>query len=368
MTVVALVNRFAPPDAAPTAVALGRLARLLAARLPGLELNLIGARRVYGGGGAAGETLWRRAAASWRDGRRLAQAAASHDVVLSLTDPPLLRRHIARRLPPGRLWIEWTMDLYPQAFWAALGLPPAFHAGRMGRDGARRPDLFLRLGPRQAAATGGGASDPAPCLLLPAGVVDAPASAPAPAAGAPPPHGPISLAYAGNLGRAHWPEALLLLARACDPARFRLIVAAYGAHAPAVKAALAAFPHVEWRDRPLSDADLNAADVHVVSLRENWTHVCVPSKAISALSRGRPILFFGAAASDVWGWADGAGLRVDADRAAAANGLPEALAQLATPDRLAALTRQAQAAGDRLRRTESAAVDALAARLSRPAA
>lgn len=363
MTAVALVNRFAPPDAAPTAVALDRLARLLAARLPGLELNLIGARRVYGGGGgAAGETLWRRAAASWRDGGRLAQAAAGHDVVLSLTDPPLLRRHIARRLPPGRLWIEWTMDLYPQAFWAALGLRPAFHAGRMGNDGARRPDLFLRLGPRQAAATAGGASDPAPCLLLPAGVIDAPI------AGAPPPHGPINLVYAGNLGRAHWPEALLLLARACDPARFRLIVAAYGAHAPAVKAALAAFPHVEWRDRPLSDADLNAADVHVVSLRENWTHVCVPSKAISALSRGRPILFFGAAASDVWAWADGAGLRIDPDRAAAADGLPDALAQLATPDRLAALTRRAQAAGDRLRRTESAAVDALAARLSRPAA
>lgn len=157
-----------------------------------------------------------------------------------------------------------------------------------------------------------------------------------------------------------------MLAAACDPARFHLTVSTRGAATAAVRAQLARFPHVVWRDCPLTDAELDAADVHVVSLKENWTHVCVPSKAASALCRGRPILFFGAPSSDVWGWADGAGWRID-PAAAAARALSSALEEMAAPERLAMATARAQAAGNRLRQAESAAVDALAQRLTPPA-
>lgn len=360
---VALVNRFIPPSAAPTAAAMERLGRLLIAKSPALSLRMIGTDRSYVGGGAAGENLWRRAVASWRDGRRLAQKAAACDAVLSLTDPPLLRRHIQRALSAERLWIEWTMDAYPQALWAALGVRPTFRIPRPIGAASRTPDLFLRLGLQQATFLAAADRRSVPFLVLPAGVVDAPvSSAPFPA---PSPRQPVRLAYAGNLGRAHWDEALLLLARACDPARFRLIIAAYGAHTSAMKAALSGFSHVEWREAPLSDAELSAIDAHVVSLRAHWTHICVPSKAISALARGRPILFFGEATSDVWRWADGAGWRVASDRMAATRDLPEILTQLATPERLAALTRRAQRAGDQLRQTEAATIDALAEMLEK---
>lgn len=58
---VALVNRFMPPDGAPTAAALARLAALLAARAPALDLRMIGTGRAYAGGGAVGEKgLWPR--------------------------------------------------------------------------------------------------------------------------------------------------------------------------------------------------------------------------------------------------------------------------------------------------------------------
>lgn len=358
---VALVNRFAPPDAAPTATALARLATLLRARTPTLSLQMIATKRTYAGGGAAGEDLVRRAVASWRDGRRLAEAAAPHAAVLSLTDPPLLARHLARRLPPETLWLEWVMDLHPAALWAALGLRPR----RLfpGRSSGRRPDLRLFLGPRQAAfavrVEKPDVQARAPHLILPAGLCERPARPAAPYAA----REPVRLAYAGNLGRAHWDDALPLLAAAADPQRFRLTVAAYGARAAAVRRRLAGFPHVEWRDRPLEQAEFDAAHVHVVSLKENWTHVCAPSKAVSALCRGRPVLFFGAAASDVWGWADGAGLRLDPNRGAAVHGLPGVLAQLAAPDQLAELTARAWMAGDRLRAAEADAVDALAVRL-----
>jgi hypothetical protein len=356
---VALVNRFMPPDGAPTAAALARLAALLTARAPALDLRMIGTGRAYAGGGAVGERrLWRRGIAAFTEGRRLADAAAVHDAVLSLTDPPFLAFHLARRLPVARRWIEWTMDLYPSALWAALGArPPGFP-----RLPGRRPDLRLHLGPGQAAFPAGKEQPVAPHLILPAGVRDAPPtpSAPPDARG-----GPVRLVYAGNLGRAHWAEALPLLAAACEgvgeAGRLRLTVAAHGARAAAVKAGLAEFPHVDLRDGPLCDAELDAAHVHVVSLRENWTHVCVPSKGISALCRGRPILFFGAAASDVWSWADGAGRRVDPDLAAARRDLPVVLRELADPDRLAAATMRAGRAGDRLRAAENAAADALTA-------
>lgn len=350
---VVLVNRFTPPDAAPTAAALMRLTTLLAAQAPMLDLRVIGTDRAYVGGGTIGEGgLWRRGLAAFTDGRRLATQAAEHAAVLSLTDPPFLAFHLARRLPLGCLWIEWTMDLYPAAVRAALGLARGRHCRYWG---GRRPDLRLHLGPGQAAfAAPPGAP---PSVILPAGVRDPVGFTPE----APAQDGRIRLIYAGNLGRAHWADALPLLAAACDPARFQLTVAAYGAGAAQTRARLRGFSHVDWRDGPLADAELDAGHAHIASLRDNWTHVCVPSKAVSALCRGRPILFFGAAASDVWGWADGGGWRLDPNPAAVAHGLPGVLQEIAAPASLAAATRRAQEAGDRLRLAESRGVKALAA-------
>lgn len=319
-----------------------------------LDLQIIGTGRTYGGGGAVNEDgLWRRGLAAFTDGRWLAALAARHTAVLSLTDPPFLAFHLARRLPLGCLWIEWTMDLYPAALRAAWGLAP----GRNCRSWGRRPDLRLHLGPGQAAFAASPGTDAAAAAILPAGVHDTVGATP----DVPAQSCRIRLIYAGNLGRAHWADALPLLAAACDPARFHLTVAAYGAGAAQIRAQLRGFPHVDWRDAPLADAELDAGHVHIASLRENWTHVCVPSKAISALCRGRPILFFGAAASDVWGWANGAGWRVDPNPAAAAHDLPGILQEIAASANLAAATRRAQEAGKRLRLAESRGVSALAA-------
>lgn len=358
---VVLVNRFMPPDAAPTAAAAARLAALLARRAPGLDLRLTGTGRAYAGGGAMGENrLWRRGLAALTDGRRLAQAAAVGDAVLSLTDPPFLARHLAQCLRPGQRWAEWMMDLYPSAIWAAFGWRPWRPLRALPWLARRRPDLRLYLGPGQAAFVSAGEGRSIPHLILPAGVRD-----PSPAPLAPPGQGePIRLVYAGNQGRAHWPDALPLLAAAADPARFHLTVAAHGVGAARLRERLAAFPHVTWREHPLGETALDAAHVHIASLQGHWTHICAPSRAVSALCRGRPLLFFGAAASDAWGWANGGGWRLDPVAATAARDLPGVLAAIADPARLAAATRQAQQAGDRLRAVEKAAVDALAAWLS----
>src|SRR5690606_23624403 len=41
-------------------------------------------------------------------------------------------------------------------------------------------------------------------------------------------------------------------------------------------------------------------DIHLVTLRTSWTHIAVPSKAVSAVSLGCPILFCGSPESDNW--------------------------------------------------------------------
>ncbi|MFN3311823.1 MAG: hypothetical protein ACK40R_08995, partial [Thermomonas sp.] len=91
------------------------------------------------------------------------------------------------------------------------------------------------------------------------------------------------------------------------------------------------------------------------------------SKAITALCLGRPILFFGSAESDAWGWAAGGGWLVEEkpdggwDAAAQA----AALAEIGDPAALARRTALAQQAGEALRQAEAAGVAALAGWLAR---
>ncbi len=45
---------------------------------------------------------------------------------------------------------------------------------------------------------------------------------------------------------------------------------------------------------------LGFIDVHLVSLVKSWTHVAVPSKAVSSVCSGSPIAFCGDQSSDNW--------------------------------------------------------------------
>jgi hypothetical protein len=241
-----------------------------------------------------------RLAASLVEGFRLALAATRDtDLVISLTDPPLLGLWIGlmRRMRKFH-WIEWTMDLYPEAFAAAGLVTPrnfifrALHALMR----SRLPDRYLALGPQQAQFLEH-ARGAVPAFILPCGI-SGQAAGPAPDWRREFTRHPI-VAYAGNLGEAHSESILLELVRRADPARVRFLLALYGAKADAVRAALAANPHLIWREK-ISHADLAQADVHLATLKPQWTHVCVPSKAVSSVCLGRPILFAGIAGSDNW--------------------------------------------------------------------
>jgi glycosyltransferase involved in cell wall biosynthesis len=88
---------------------------------------------------------------------------------------------------------------------------------------------------------------------------------------------------------------------------------------------------------------LSAADVHLVSLRPEWTGVVVPSKFFGSLAAGRPTVFAGSPDSAIAGWIREFGVGwvlTPSNREAVAADL-RALA--ADPARLAALQRHCHA-------------------------
>ena len=376
---IAILNRFAPPDGAPTAAAAADLARDLAAALPHAVITLYASEARYGAGGPAagvaglpvrriaslyaGKWLPARLAASLFEGWALARRAAREaDVVISLTDPPLLSLWVgAACRRRGRRWIEWTLDRYPE-FFAAAGLVSEHHPlyRRLARwDAGLRPDAMIGLGAgqlRHLARLRG----PLPAsVIVPVGLVPlpCPAAPPSPAAGAPP-----TLVYAGNLGEAHNPAALAAIVGRAGPDRFRFVFAVSGRHAGGLRRALAGHAAVSWRDH-LSIAELAAADVHLVSLAGRATHLAVPSKAVSAVCLGRPFLFTGSAEADTWQELGGAGWliaeRPDGSLDPAA--IDAALAALADPGQRQSRAEAARALATGLHRRREEAVAALAA-------
>jgi hypothetical protein len=110
---------------------------------------------------------------------------------------------------------------------------------------------------------------------------------------------PLTLVYAGTLGVAHDPALLTALAARLEPHRLRLTLALSGCQASALRRSLAGHPAIDWRTH-LTLAELSEADGHLVSLAAPATHLCVPSKAVTAVCLGRPFLFAGCPEADTW--------------------------------------------------------------------
>ncbi len=377
---IAILNRFAPPDAAPTAAAAAELARDLGAALPAARITLYASDACYRPGTAAAaeprEALairripslyagsWppARLLASLLEGRALARLAAEEaEIVISLTDPPLLSLWVGpacRRR--GRRWIEWTLDRYPE-FFAAAGLTREdrlLYRLVAGRDARLRPDAVIGLGTAQLSHLAARRGPLPPALVLPVGLLPPCTAAAAPADSA----APLTLVYAGTLGEAHNPAALASIIGQADPARFRFALAVSGRHAAGLRRQLTGHPAVRWHDR-LATADLAAAAAHLVSLAGPATHLAVPSKALTAVSLGRPFLFAGSAEADTWRDLGAAGWLIPerSDGTPCPAAIDAALAALADPVQRQARVAAAHALATTLRYRRTDAIATLAA-------
>nr|WP_281416124.1 glycosyltransferase family 4 protein [Azospirillum rugosum] len=343
---ILFVNRVFPPDQGAT----GRCAFDLTKRMaeagwrvsvvadgdgpsaapPGVTVVRTGASLKEGG---PGENGMRRGAAPMVRGyldslRRLtlrAMRLPRHDVVVTMTDPPLMAR-VGPMLAAwhGAAAIHWCHDLYP-ALLPVLGLripDPLYRLVEWSVAGAmRRHDAVVAIGrcmARRLAALG----VPSDRIVLLPNWAE-PGIRPVAREG----NGfradlglgdRFTVAYSGNLGLAHPMGGLLdaatELART-DP-DIAFLVIGEGRGRPALEAAAAARGLSNLRVLPLQPAgrlseSLSAADLHLASMDPRAEGLLVPCKVAGALAAGRPCLFLGPAGSEAAALVDGCGRTLD---------------------------------------------------------
>jgi hypothetical protein len=272
----------------------------------------------------------------------------THAIVM--TDPPFLTTWVSqlRRIP----WALWSMDVYPEAFAAAglAGERSVLFRRLQRRVYRRTPQLLISLGPLQGEYLRKKyRARHLPQAILPCGVVERTEPREIPAWRRQQ-RSKILLGYCGNLGEAHSVEFLRAVIETMDRDRFHLILSVYGSKARQLLDPLDPADPGITRLPEVSRAELSWIDVHLVSLLGKWAHVCVPSKAVSAVCCGSPFLFFGSPDCDNWGLLQAAGWLVpesSADDSIRAN-VASGLAQI-TASEIEQKRRQARIIGARLR-------------------
>ncbi len=247
-------------------------------------------------------------------------ARPAPDVVIVGTDPILsvLVAFCWKLLRPRTRVVHWCFDLYPEAA-VADGWLKAHGAAhrliqRLVNAAYRRCDLVADIGSCMRNRLAPYVPESKRATLTPWALVE-------PGAPLEPDReerrrlfgdAALALMYSGTLGRAHTYEEILALARRLRDRKVMLVFSVRGNREQELREAvkpsdtnIAPCPFASEADL---ERRLGAADVHVVSLRPEWTGMVVPSKFFGAIAAGRPVLFVGSRESAVARWIESYGL------------------------------------------------------------
>lgn len=294
------LNRFVPPDAAPTAILLEELCEGLAAR--GWEVTFVGGQHTYRSGRPKGLLRWLgelrcHLSLLWRG-----LQAEKPTVLLCLTDPPglpftasLIAHYHGAKLA------HWAMDTYPEVA-AALGEvrrgSMVYRAVAMAvRSGYHHCSLISCLDEDMADLMG---LRQDPRLMLcppwPSRRWSLPATLPAPTSPR------VRWLYSGNLGRAHDFETLLQAQRLLEEsdAPFDLVFQGGGTlrQEARQRAGDLGLRHCHWEDyAPEGNfiASLLAAHVLVATQKTETRGMIWPSKLAIFRHLPRPLIWVGPA-------------------------------------------------------------------------
>ncbi len=228
--------------------------------------------------------------------------------IIVMTDPPFLSFWAAILLKKHR-WSLWSMDIYPDAF-SARGLireNHPFYKWTKRQIQKHPPEFIIALGPGQAKYLKKNLYTDGPYVLCPVGIHNTIPDLPT-ANGVSQTDRRITFGYFGNLGEAHDPQLIITLAQKMDPERHRLLLCVTGSKSSGLYSSMKDKPWVSFVST--DPIHMSQADIHLVSLSQSWTHICVPSKAFSALSAGSAILFMGSTDSDTWQYVMEAGWHI----------------------------------------------------------
>ena len=236
------------------------------------------------------------------------------DVIFIGTDPifGLLGASLWRLLHPRTRIVHWCFDLYPEAA-IADGVLPAngVAAGvlrRLMQHAYAGCDLIVDIGSCMRALLLRYGSPARHRTLVPWALSEPPAALPTPAAARASIFGTARLAlmYSGTLGRAHEYEELVLLMRQLRGSSVHLAFSIKGNREDQLRASVQPsdtnISFIPFAPPSRLEERLATADIHIVSLRPEWTGTVVPSKFFGALAAGRPILFYGSPDSAIARW------------------------------------------------------------------
>lgn len=116
----------------------------------------------------------------------------------------------------------------------------------------------------------------------------------------------LGLLYSGNFGLAHSATLIGELAKqlASEKIRVSFSVRGHGEKSLRQQSVQNGWPisFSDFASEERLNIRLEAADVHLISLKENWTGTVVPSKFFGAIAAGRPVIFEGSEESAVARW------------------------------------------------------------------
>lgn len=325
---IVLLNQYYIPAEAPTGVLAADLLEALAER--GHEVHVITSSRDYNDPARTyahherirGVTVWRMRTSGFGRGGKVGRMIdyvtfligsgwrlwrlPRPDLVIAMTTPPMLARvavPICRRRR-ARL-VYWAMDLYPDVAFALGFLRPDGLLGRGLRRAAQRSidaaDRIVALDPGMAERlTAQGASR----VDVIHNWCDGEAIRPRSREEHPLRRrygwdGKFVVLYSGNIGLAHEFDTLLDAA-AMLAERPEIVFAFVGDGARlddirrgAVERGLRAVEFHPWVATAELSAGLTAGDVHVITMRDGFEGLLVPSKIYGVLAAGRPALYVG---------------------------------------------------------------------------
>ena len=118
----------------------------------------------------------------------------------------------------------------------------------------------------------------------------------------------IAILYSGTIGNAHTFTEFLLLARELRRRNFDAVLCfagrgnRYDVFRDQVKEEDTNIRFAGFAKEDELEKRLAAADMHMVSLRDGWEGIVVPSKFFGSLAAGKPVIFAGAEKSSIKRW------------------------------------------------------------------
>ncbi|MEJ7769195.1 MAG: hypothetical protein WKF70_13100 [Chitinophagaceae bacterium] len=236
------------------------------------------------------------------DGFRLwlTSVTRKSDAVIVMTDPPLLFFwfQLFRSFSKRKLYY-WTMDLYPEAFVAGKFIKAGnlFYKFLHKIVYSKAPDFAIILGNKQLEFLEDKFNSSLPNVIIPCGVIET--NGVRDCNGIKDNKSMITFGYGGNVGEAHDAEFLVSFINQLDPEKHEILLSLYGSKANYVKQLAQGKKNVIFKEF-LSYPDISCIDINIATLLSDWDHICVPSKAVTAICCGSALLLNTTREADAW--------------------------------------------------------------------